>query len=257
MKPPRKGLKVGDLVDGNPITEIYSDGDIKIRYLSGIIALADAIKDMGTLSIANVMGNMIGKDQLSKLQEIMHSKPNLVSLCGIADDATGAVLSGLGIDADDAAILVSELPDKGALTSLHVGKNNIPEKEMKEIMAIAMRMSSMKTLCEVAFKDKTLTELDVSGKNLGMEGALVVAEYLGSNGALLSLDISSNGLFAEGTKLLAKALESNQTMTSLNISSNYMTYDGNKLGDMSGVAALADVILGMGALSTLIFGYPP
>jgi hypothetical protein len=50
----------------------------------------------------------------------------------------------------------------GALTSLHVGKNNIPEKEMREIMAITMRMESMKILCEVPFKDKTLTELDVT-----------------------------------------------------------------------------------------------
>ena len=57
------------------------------------------------LYLFNVMGNTIGKDQLAKLQEIMHSKPNLVSLCGIADDATEADLSGLGMDADDAAVL--------------------------------------------------------------------------------------------------------------------------------------------------------
>jgi hypothetical protein len=42
----------------------------------------------------------------------------------------------------------------------------------------------MKLLCEVPIKDKTLTELDVSGKRLGTEGALVVAEYLRDNGAL-------------------------------------------------------------------------
>jgi hypothetical protein len=51
------------------------------------------------------------------------------------------------------------------LTSLHVGKNGIPEKEMREIMAIAtiaMHMDSMKVLCEVPFKDKTLTELDIT-----------------------------------------------------------------------------------------------
>jgi hypothetical protein len=68
---------------------------------------------------------------------------------------------------------------------------------------------------------------------------------------LLSLDISSNSLYAEGTKLLAKALESNQTMTSLNISSNAMTFDGEQYGDVSGVAALADVIPGIGAMTSL------
>jgi hypothetical protein len=32
---------------------------------------------------------------------------------------------------------------------------------MREIMVIAMRMDSMKVLCEIPFKDKAVTELDV------------------------------------------------------------------------------------------------
>jgi hypothetical protein len=92
------------------------------------------------------------------------------------------------------------------LTSLHVGKNNIPEKEMREIMAVAMRKDSMKILCEVPFKDKTLTELDVSGKNLGAEGALVVADYLDGNGAMTSLNLASNDLGIEGAKIIAACL---------------------------------------------------
>jgi hypothetical protein len=93
------------------------------------------------------------------------------------------------------------------MTSLHVGRNSIPKKEMREIMALAMRMDSMKILCEVPFKDKTLTALDVSGKNLGTEGALVVAEYLDGNGALTSLNLSLNNLKAEGGKIVAEAIK--------------------------------------------------
>jgi hypothetical protein len=49
---------------------------------------------------------------------------------------------------------------------------------MRKIMAItmsyiAMHINNTKVLCEIPFKNKTLTELDVSGKNLGTEGALV------------------------------------------------------------------------------------
>jgi hypothetical protein len=99
----------------------------------GAIALANAIKDMGALSVTNVMGNMIGKEQLAKLQEIMHSKPNLVSLCGIADDATEADLSGLNMDADDAIVLSAELPDKGAMTSLDISGNYIGPEGAKHI----------------------------------------------------------------------------------------------------------------------------
>jgi hypothetical protein len=81
----------------------------------------------------------------------------------------------------------------GAMTSLHVGMNAIPEKQMKEISVIAMSKDSMKLLCEVPIKDKTLTELDGSGKRLGTEGALVVAEYLRDDGALSKLIFGGDG----------------------------------------------------------------
>jgi hypothetical protein len=90
--------------------------------------------------------------------------------------------------------LADAIPDMGALTSLHVGKNNIPEKEMKVIIAVAMRMGSMRILCGVPFKDKTIPELDVSEMNLGTEGARVVAEYLDGNGTITSVDITKNDI---------------------------------------------------------------
>jgi hypothetical protein len=96
------------------------------------VLIANDIKDNGALSVVNVMGNNTGKEQLTSLQEIMRSKPNLVSLCGIADDANEADLSGLGMDADDAAILASELPDKGALSSLNLASNYLGQLTLPE-----------------------------------------------------------------------------------------------------------------------------
>jgi hypothetical protein len=106
----------------------------------GAIALADIIPGMGTLSIANVMGNRVGKEYLSKLQKIMRSKPSLISLCGMADDATEADLSGLRMDADDAIVLAAELPDKGALTSLNLSSNNL-KAEGGKIVAEAIKVT--------------------------------------------------------------------------------------------------------------------
>jgi hypothetical protein len=71
----------------------------------------------------------------------MRSKPNLVSLCGIADGATEADLSGLGMDADDAAILASELPDKGAMTSLNLASNSLGTSGAK-IIADSLGLSA-------------------------------------------------------------------------------------------------------------------
>jgi hypothetical protein len=105
------------------------------------------------------MGNLLGKEQLTKLQEIMRSKPNLVSLCGIADDATEADLSSLDMDADDAAILASELPDKGALLVLLLQNN--------ELFA-----AGAKALAEGLKGNQVITELNISANFLGQNGKL-------------------------------------------------------------------------------------
>jgi hypothetical protein len=110
------------------------------------------------------------------------------------------------------------------MTSLHVGMNDIPEKEMKEIITIAMRTDHMKFLCEVPIKDKALTELDISGKSLGMEGALVVAEYLRDNGALSTFTFSGDYSSSEPVTM-------ETTMTEADFS-------GKKLG-ISGVMMFA------------------
>jgi hypothetical protein len=196
------------------------------------------------------MGNHIGKEQLAKLQEIMRSKPNLVSLCGIADDATEADLSGLDMDADDAAILASELPDKGALSSLNLSMNKLggfyegytgggsgygPQ-------AVTITCIACNCYCPITSGNGRFTATT--------EGPIAVANAIKDMGAMTKFDISSNDLRAEGTKLLAAALKGNQIMTELNISSNSMTY-GSTWGDMSGVIALADVISDMGAMTGL------
>jgi hypothetical protein len=117
---------------GNSGEETELDMRGKKIGAEGAIMLAPEIAGNGALSIANVMGNNIGKEMRSMLQEIMHSNPNLVSLCGIADYATEADLSGLDMDADDAIVLASELPDKGAMTSLNLSSNNIGEVDQEQ-----------------------------------------------------------------------------------------------------------------------------
>ena len=93
----------------------------------------------------NMMGNKIGKEQLSKLQEMVQAHPTLVSLCGIADDATEANLSGLGMDADDTVVLADELPAKGALTSLDLSHNYFGPEGAKHVAeAIKVNVSALR-----------------------------------------------------------------------------------------------------------------
>jgi hypothetical protein len=73
---------------------------------------------------------------------------------------------------------------------------------MKEIVSIVEGKPAMKVLCTIPFRDKTITELDVSKKGLGAEGALVVGRYLEGNRALTALNVSENSIgeivFPEG-----------------------------------------------------------
>jgi hypothetical protein len=128
------------------------------------------------------MGNKIRKEQLGKLQEIMRSKPSLVSLCGIADDATEADLSNIGMDADDVVILASELPNKGALTRLDVSSNKlVGEKGTGRYLTLDAQYSGDEG------EEEEIMEPDVSG-------IIAIANAIPNMRALTTLDISSNGL---------------------------------------------------------------
>ena len=92
------------------------------------------------------------------------------------------------------------------MTSLHLGNNEIPVENMNEIIAIVEAKPAMKVLCAVPFRDKTITELDVSGQSLGVEGAIVICRYLENNGAMMSLNVSSNYFGPKSAKHIAAAL---------------------------------------------------
>ena len=104
----------------------------KRGVMDGIIKLAGVMEDNGAMSILNIMGNKFGKEQLEKFKAIKESK-SLQSICGIASDATEANLSGLGMDAADAAVLAEDIQDKGALSKLDIKNNDIDEERKAEI----------------------------------------------------------------------------------------------------------------------------
>ena len=86
--------------------------------------LAPELNANGALAILNIMGSKLGKQELEKFKAIKETK-QLQSICGIASDATEADLSGLGMDAADAAVLAEDIQDKGALVTLDISNNEI------------------------------------------------------------------------------------------------------------------------------------
>ena len=62
---------------------------------------------------------------------------------------------------------------------------------------------------EPAALEVGMTEADLSNKNLGTGGAIIVAAWIShrDKGALTSLDLSSNKLQARGAKIVAEAIK--------------------------------------------------
>jgi hypothetical protein len=68
---------------------------------------------------------------------------------------------------------------------------------------------------------------------------------------LTKFDVSKNVLRAEGGMVLAASLKGNQVITELNISDNMLSLNPSNGVDISGVAAIADAIPDMGAISSV------
>jgi hypothetical protein len=131
-----------------------------------------------------------------------------------------------------------------ALASLHVGSNAIPEGQIRTIIAMdkLFWLGKLDYLCAVPVKIahlKLITELDLAGRSLGAEGAVVLSAGLKDATALSVLNLSSNNLQAEGAVVLSAALNDAVALSDLNLSNNYITNGGN---DMSGVIAFADAL---------------
>jgi Leucine-rich repeat (LRR) protein len=195
------------------------------------------------------MGNSIGKEMLSKLQEIMRSKPNLTSLCGIAGGATEADLSGLGMDANDASILASELPDKGALTQFDISSNNI-------------RAEGGKVLAEALKGNRVLTAINISSNSLAykakgswtgdMSGIIAIADAISDMRALTTLDMSNNSIVtATYIKAPRKGIKIGELIDGNPVIEKEDSDGEVRIRQLDGIRAIASAIPDMGALTSL------
>jgi hypothetical protein len=112
----------------------------------GIIAIANAIPDMGDISSVNLLKNKIDVNQAEHLVSILKEHPTLKSLCGNKGDETELNMSGRMSGAGDAILLAAEIVDNGALTSINVKNSNIPDEKEEEIYQM-VRMNKLNEHC--------------------------------------------------------------------------------------------------------------
>ena len=72
---------------------------------------------------------------------------------------------------------------------MNILKNNIGNEQAQNLAAILKEHATLRSLCGNKGDE---TELDMSGKRMGADGAIMLAPEIVANGALTSLDLSSN-----------------------------------------------------------------
>eukprot|EP00961_Rhodomonas_salina_P147797 1989351-Rhodomonas_salina.1 len=86
--------------------------------------------------------------------------------------------------------------------------------------------SSIQRLIKVLGGCKMLAYLDLTARELGAEGAGMLAGVLVQCKALAYLDLSKNGIGAEGARVLAGVLEECKSLAHLNMSENTIGVQG-------------------------------
>ena len=118
--------------------------------MAGVIAISDAIPTMGALVKFDVSKNNLGKEGTKALTEALNGNQIMAELN----------LAGNSMGKNGAMDIAKTIPTMGALVTVTVNKFALPIQDIK-----------------------TKAELDLSGKELGVEDAIIIA-------ALIPLNVS-------------------------------------------------------------------
>jgi hypothetical protein len=159
---------------------------------------------MGAISSVNLLINDIGVDQANALVSILKEHSTLKSLCGNTGNETELDMSSKMYGAGDAIMLVPEIIDNGALSSLSLKNNRLATKEAGTVLVTALAANSVLKeldLSSNAWEYNKYEDVHADGAGFAHELAVGIKD----NGALLSLNLSSNdiGGYWDGSTVVA------------------------------------------------------
>jgi hypothetical protein len=168
------------------------------KEAKGAVAVANAIKDMGALTQLDVSGNSLGRLVPPEGWEVHDDGKHYRQHGGAWSTTVPAGSQPLGIIA-----IANAIPDMGAISSVNLLMNNILLEQAKVLANILKEHPTLKSLCGNRGNE---TELDMSGKTLGAEGAIMLAPEIAGNGAISSLNLAKNSLTKNGALSICDAL---------------------------------------------------
>jgi Leucine-rich repeat (LRR) protein len=207
----------------------------------GAIALANAIPVMRAMTSLNVSNNSIGLPVPPAGWNYQSNRsPAFRSPDGKYqhDPPSGTTYPGVGA-------IANAIRDMGAILSVNLLENDIGVEQARALVIILKEHSTLKSLCG---NNGDETELDMSGKIDGTEDAIMLAAEIIDNGALSFLDMSNNNL---GTLVPPAG------WTGPDAYGRYTGPAGERQSSAppgskaEGAIAIADVLPGMGAISSV------
>jgi hypothetical protein len=192
----------------------------------------------------NLLKNNIGIEQAQSLAVILKKHPTLKSLFGNKGNETELDMSGKMRGAADVIMLVAEIVDNRALTSLNLASNHIGVPVLPEGWAKNVEDYEGKHQYVFTNTDGTKQTLH-PGKP---EGIIAVADAINDMGALTLLNMSKNRIKgAEAGKALGDAFAGNTVLKELDLSGE--PYNPNM--DIGFVKAFTPGLSDNGALAKL------
>jgi Leucine-rich repeat (LRR) protein len=182
----------------------------------GIVALANAIPDMGALTSLNLASNNLGALLLPA--GWTHHPDNSASYRFMHTDSSHQEAAPEGTSYPGAITIADAIKDMRAISSVNLLKNSIPVKQAQELVKIMQSKEKLTTLCGLS---KEETKLDFSNQGLDAGDAVLIANDISDMRALSTLVLKDNRLATKAAgEALAKALAGNSALKELDVSSN-------------------------------------
>jgi hypothetical protein len=157
----------------------------------GVVAVANAIKDIGALTSLDISDNSIPSYLLQQMmQKVACNK--LMPL--LADNTlTELDLSGIGFGSEGSVAVAKYISGNGAISSVNLLRNGIDVHQAEALVSILKEHLTLKSICG---NTGNKTELDMRGKMNGAGDAIMLVQEIIYNGAgvLTSLNLASNDI---------------------------------------------------------------
>jgi NLR family CARD domain-containing protein 3 len=209
----------------------------------GANAVAAMVAVTGALTKLSLAWNELGEEGTKAICEALKQNKTLKEL-----DLSGRDNIGGEAGAEHVADMLGV---NDGLTRVDVNQNNMAGGGAVQLAAAVLGNFKIEIFNKIPIKEmraNSLTELDLNGKDVGVEGGMVIAGLIPVMGGLTKLSLAQNMLREEGTKAICEALEQNTSLKELDICGS--SYDSNIRGS-AGARHVAKMVGVNGGLTSI------